>query len=65
MFSMSLIDNTRSVNDTSRVVRMTLQLGASLTIVILVTRGVIYDRNIFMMQDTGEVFRTQGKLTKL
>jgi hypothetical protein len=55
--SMSLINNYRRinyknitiVNETTRVVRMTPQLGASLTDD---SRSVIYNRNMFLIQVT-------------
>ncbi len=56
--SKSTIDSSRSinyknimiVNDTSRVVSMTLQLGASLT---NDSRSIIYDRDMFIKQAIG------------
>jgi hypothetical protein len=61
MFSRSITDDSRSVNDTARVVRMTTiivndtpscgvtpQLGVSFTIVILMTQEVSFMIAIFL-----------------
>jgi len=42
--------NIMVVNDTSRVIRMTTQLGASLTDD---SRSIIYNHNMFIIQATG------------
>ncbi len=48
MFPRSVIDDSRSINDTSRVVRMTNLSGRHSDD----SKGVIYKRNIFMIQAT-------------
>ncbi len=58
MFLSSIIDSSRSisyrnitiVNDSSRVVSVTPQLGASLT---NDSRSIIYDRDMFIIQAMG------------
>ncbi len=46
MFSRSIIDNSRSINDTSRVTRMTIVNDASS---FDNSKGVIYDCSIFIL----------------
>ncbi len=58
MFSKSETDDTRSVNDTSRVVRITIVSDATNWSVNYDrhSTGVIYNYNIFIMQATGLVY---------
>jgi hypothetical protein len=46
MFSKSIIEDSRSINDTTRVMRVTPQFGASLTDHSIV---IIYNRNVFII----------------
>ncbi len=54
MFSGSIIDNSWSINDTSRVIRIIIVSDAPSCGVILtsIKVGVIYDHNIFLIQAT-------------
>jgi hypothetical protein len=56
MFYRSIIDDSWSINDTSRVIRMTIVSDAPGCGVILTTPGVIYDRNIFIIHAKGHRF---------
>jgi hypothetical protein len=62
MFFRSKTDDTRSMNDIYRVVRImnivTLLLGASLTID---SRGVNYNHNIFIIQATQLQIKTDQR----
>ncbi len=58
MFSKSITDDSRSVNDTARVVRMTIVSDATTWTFTYYrhsddSSGVIYDCNIFIIQATG------------
>jgi hypothetical protein len=58
MFSKSITDDSRSVNDTARGFRLTIVSDATTWSVIYYchsvdSRGVIYDSNIFKIQATG------------
>jgi len=63
MFSKRIIYNSRSINDTSRVVRMTIlsesttPLAASLTIIILMTLEVSFTIVIFFLNRPQIVIR--------
>jgi hypothetical protein len=46
--------SSRSINDTSKAVRMTIISDATnRSIISVASRGVIYDRNIFIIQAPG------------
>jgi hypothetical protein len=52
MLSRSIIDNSKGINNTSRVVGMMIISDAPSCGAILMTRGVIYDRDIFIIEAT-------------
>jgi len=59
MFSRSIIDDSKSINDTSRVVRITIVSDATTWSVTYdhhsdSSRGVIYDHNIFITHATSQ-----------
>jgi hypothetical protein len=66
MFSRSIINDSRSVNDTSRVVRMKIVSDAttwSITYDGHTSRGVVYVGNIFVIQaseyiPSGQCYKT-------
>jgi hypothetical protein len=66
MFSRSIIDNSRSINDTTRVVRMmvvseTTSWSISYKCHSNDSIGFIYDHNIFIIQATG-LLRERGSV---
>jgi hypothetical protein len=50
MFSRSIIKDPRSINDTSRVIRMMIVSDATIWSVTNDSRVVIYNRNMFITQ---------------
>jgi hypothetical protein len=57
MLYRSVLDDSRSIDDTFRVIRMTIVSDAPKCGLILMTRGVIYERNIFIIQATDRMRR--------
>ncbi len=60
MFSRSIIDDSRSVNDTSRIIRIMIVSDATTWSITddchsNNSRGVIYNHNIFVIQATGYI----------